>query len=128
MIDQTTGRAVGCTCMTGHVGLAPARSNKVPFPMLSSYTASKGGIDALTKVAAVELGAHGIRVNCVAPGPIETEMVTNLSDKAREIQLSQIPLGRLGRTEDVTPAVAFLAGDDSSFITGEVININGGLF
>ena len=130
MIDQTTGRAVGCTCMTGHVGLAPARSNKVPFPMLSSYTASKGGIDALTKVAAVELGAHGIRVNCVAPGAIETERtkaeVTDGRDYA-STWAKLTPLGRVGQPEDVAAAVTYLASDASQFITGQTLYTDGGL-
>jgi NAD(P)-dependent dehydrogenase (short-subunit alcohol dehydrogenase family) len=93
-------------------------------------TASKGGIDALTKVAAVELGAHGIRVNCVAPGAIETERtkaeVTDGGDYA-STWAKLTPLGRVGQPEDVAAAVTYLASDASQFITGQTLYTDGGL-
>ena len=91
--------------------------NKVPFPGLVAYTASKGGIEMLTKVAAVELAAHRIRVNCVAPGAIEIERTRREMDDYAGTWGTITPLGRVGLPEDVARAVRFLASDDSGFIT-----------
>src|SRR5262249_4803099 len=103
-------------------------SNKVPFPHLASYSASKGGIEMLTRVAAVELGRYGIRVNCVAPGAIEIER-TRLEDPNYAATWGKItPLGRVGTAADVGAAVVFLASDDASFISGQTIWVDGGLF
>jgi len=103
-------------------------SNKLPFPHLSSYTASKGGIEMLTRVAAVELGRFGIRVNCIAPGAIEIER-TRLEDPNYAETWGKItPLGRVGTPADVGAAVVFLASDDASFINGQTIWVDGGLF
>ena len=103
-------------------------SNKVPFPMLVAYTASKGGIEMLTKVAAVAFGPHQIRVNCVAPGAILVERTsTELPDYAGQFAAAT-PLGRVGMPEDVADAVVFLASDASRFVTGQTINVDGGLF
>jgi len=102
--------------------------NKVPFPNLSGYTASKGGIEMLTKSAALELGPYGIRVNCVAPGAIETERTKNeLADFAKSWS-KLTPLRRIGTTEDVAAAVEFLLSDLASFITGQTLGVDGGLF
>jgi NAD(P)-dependent dehydrogenase (short-subunit alcohol dehydrogenase family) len=103
-------------------------SNKTPFPGLVAYTASRGGIEMLTKVAAVELAAHGIRVNCVAPGAIEVER-TRLEREDYAGHFGAItPLGRVGQPEDVARTVLFLASDDAAFITGQTIWVDGGLF
>jgi NAD(P)-dependent dehydrogenase (short-subunit alcohol dehydrogenase family) len=102
--------------------------NKVPFPGLVAYTASKGGIEMLTKVAAVELAAHRIRVNCVAPGAIEIERTRREMDDYAGTWGAVTPLGRVGLPQDVARAVRFLAGDDSSFITGQTLWVDGGLF
>jgi NAD(P)-dependent dehydrogenase (short-subunit alcohol dehydrogenase family) len=103
-------------------------SNKVPFPNLVAYTASKGGIEMLTRVAAIELGRYGIRVNCVAPGAIEIER-TRLENADYAQTWGRItPLGRVGTPLDVGRAVVFLAGEDSSFITGQTIWVDGALF
>jgi NAD(P)-dependent dehydrogenase (short-subunit alcohol dehydrogenase family) len=103
-------------------------SNKVPFPNLVAYTASKGGIEMLTRVAAIELGRYGIRVNCVAPGAIEIER-TRLENAAyAETWGSITPLGRVGTPLDVGRAVVFLAGENASFITGQTIWVDGALF
>jgi NAD(P)-dependent dehydrogenase (short-subunit alcohol dehydrogenase family) len=103
-------------------------SNKVPFPRLVAYTASKGGIEMVTKVAALTLGPHGIRVNCIAPGAILTERTRDeLPDYAGQFA-AITPLGRIGTPEDVAAAVVFLASDASQFITGQTINVDGGLF
>jgi NAD(P)-dependent dehydrogenase (short-subunit alcohol dehydrogenase family) len=102
--------------------------NRVPFPSLASYTASKGGIEMLTKVTAVELGPHGIRVNCVAPGAIDTERTRlELTDYAGTWGRIT-PLGRVGTPEDVGLVVAFFASDDSWFVTGQTLWVDGGLF
>jgi 3-oxoacyl-[acyl-carrier protein] reductase len=102
--------------------------NKVPFPNLSGYTASKGGIEMFTKSAALELGRYGIRVNCVAPGAIETERTKNeVADFAKSWS-SLTPLRRIGTSEDVAAAVEFLLSDRASFITGQTLAVDGGLF
>jgi NAD(P)-dependent dehydrogenase (short-subunit alcohol dehydrogenase family) len=102
--------------------------SKLGFAKLVDYTASKGGIAAFTRVAAVELGARGIRVNCVAPGAIEVERTrAELPDYA-SMWARLTPLGRIGYPADVGRAVVFLASDASSFITGQTIWVDGGLF
>ena len=102
-------------------------ANKAPFPMLSDYCASKGGIDNFTTVAAVELGRYGITVNCVAPGAIEIER-TKLEDPDYAGVWGAItPIGRVGRVEDVADAVVFFAGERAGFITGETLYVDGGL-
>ena len=103
-------------------------SNKHPFPRLVAYTASKGGIEMLTKVAAIELGEFAIRVNCVAPGAIEIERTKLETADYAEKWGSLTPLGRVGTPADVGPAVVFLAGPESGFITGQTIWVDGGLF
>jgi NAD(P)-dependent dehydrogenase (short-subunit alcohol dehydrogenase family) len=103
-------------------------SNREPFPSLVAYTASKGGIEMLTKVAAVELGPYQIRVNCVAPGAIEIERTRlELPDYAGTWGPAT-PLGRVGTPQDIGEAVAFFAGPDSKFITGQTLWVDGGLF
>ena len=102
--------------------------NKLAFPNLSSYTASKGGLEMFTKVAAVELGPLGIRVNCVAPGAIDVER-TRLEDPNYADTWGAItPLRRIGRPEDVGSVVVFLASEDSAYINGQTIWVDGGLF
>jgi NAD(P)-dependent dehydrogenase (short-subunit alcohol dehydrogenase family) len=103
-------------------------SNKVPFPKLAAYTASRGGIEMLTKVAAVELAAHRIRVNCVAPGAIEVERTRLEMEDYADTFGALTPLGRVGQPEDVASAVLFLASPAASYITGQTLWIDGGLF
>jgi len=102
--------------------------NKVPFPGLAAYTASKGGIEMLTRVAAVELGPYRIRVNCVAPGAVEVERTRLESNDYAGTWGAVTPLGRIGEPADVARVVRFLASDDSAFVTGQTLWVDGGLF
>lgn len=94
----------------------------------ANYSASKAGVIGLTKTVARELASRGIRVNAIAPGFIETAMTQKLSPEIREAIVKQVPLGRFGMSDDVAGLVAFLASDASSYLTGQVIEIDGGLF
>lgn len=102
-------------------------SNSRPFPNLSGYCASKGGIQNLTVVAAVELGPLGIRVNCVAPGAVEIERTRHESPDYAGAWSPLTPLRRVGAPADVARAVIFLATDEASFITGQTLYVDGGL-
>jgi NAD(P)-dependent dehydrogenase (short-subunit alcohol dehydrogenase family) len=102
--------------------------NKLAFPSLVAYTASKGGIEMLTKESAVELGPYGIRVNCIAPGSIESERTKKEDPDYAGTWSKLTPLGRVGTAADIAPAVVFLANKGASFISGQTIWIDGGLF
>jgi NAD(P)-dependent dehydrogenase (short-subunit alcohol dehydrogenase family) len=102
--------------------------NKIAFPNLVDYTASKGGIEMFTKVAAVELGQHGIRVNCVAPGAIEIERTKEEAGDYAGTWAKATPLGRVGLPADVGRLVAALAGEAGEFVTGQTVWVDGGLF
>jgi NAD(P)-dependent dehydrogenase (short-subunit alcohol dehydrogenase family) len=102
--------------------------NKVPFPQLASYTASKGGIEMFTKVAAVELAPLGITVNCVAPGSVEIERTKHEAGNYKGTWSALTPAGRVGTPADVAAVVAFLAGDNAAFVNGQTIWVDGGLF
>ncbi len=93
-----------------------------------NYCASKGGIDAMTRSLAREIGSRGITVNAIAPGFIATDMTAELGEDANRALAEQIPLGRLGQPEDVAAAVVFLAGDGGGYITGQVLHVNGGMY
>lgn len=118
MRDQGSGRIVniGSGC------------NKIAFPNLADYTASKGGIEMFTKVAAAELGRYRITVNCVAPGAIEIERTKQETGDYAGTWAKLTPLERVGQPLDVARAVAFLAGPEADFITGQTIWVDGGLF
>ena len=92
----------------------------------AAYSATKGAVIALSKALAKELGPSGIRVNCVCPGVIETDMIANLSEEDKKALAADTPLGRLGTGEDVAELVAFLASNAASFLTGQVIAADGG--
>ena len=102
--------------------------NKLAFPGLVAYTASKGGIEMFTKEAAVELGRYGIRVNCIAPGSIESERTKAEDPDYSGTWSKMTPLGRVGTVADIAPTVVFLASKASSFISGQTIWIDGALF
>ncbi|HEY7534962.1 MAG TPA: 3-oxoacyl-[acyl-carrier-protein] reductase [Thermodesulfobacteriota bacterium] len=118
MMKQRYGRIINITSIVGEMG----NLGQV------NYSAAKAGIIGLTKSAAKELGSRGITVNAVSPGFIETDMTRNLPENIRNKYVEGIPLGRLGAPEDVAKVVAFLASDSSSYITGEVVRVNGGLY
>jgi NAD(P)-dependent dehydrogenase (short-subunit alcohol dehydrogenase family) len=102
--------------------------NKIAFPRLVNYTASKGGMEQFTKVAAVELGKYGIRVNCVAPGAVEIERTKEEAGDYAGTWASATPLGRVGTPMDIGRAVAFFCGELSDFVTGQTLYVDGGLF
>ncbi|EHS50063.1 short-chain dehydrogenase/reductase SDR [Rhizobium sp. PDO1-076] len=102
--------------------------NKLAFPKLVDYTASKGGIEQFTKVSAVELGPHGIRVNCIAPGAIETARTRAEAPDYGKTWGDVTPLRRVGTPEDIAGPALFLAGEQSSFVTGQTIWVDGGVF
>jgi len=117
-LKQKSGRIVNITSISGVAGLARQ----------TNYSASKAGIIGFTKSLAKEVGAYGVRVNAVAPGFIETDMVASLKDEHKEALKKMIPLARFGSAEEVSRAVKFLLSDAASFITGQTIIIDGGLF
>ena len=117
MISRKDGCIINVSSMWGQVGA----SCEV------HYSASKAGLIGLTKALAKEVAPSGIRVNCVAPGAIDTEMNACLSDEAIEEIKSETPLGRLGTPEEIANILLFLADERSSFITGQVIGANGGM-
>jgi len=116
MLKRKKGRIINITSMWGLVGA----SCEV------HYSAAKSGLIGMTKALAKELGPSGITVNAVAPGVINTEMNSKLTEADKEVLVNDTPLMRIGDTRDVADAVLFLAGDGASFITGEVLNVSGG--
>jgi 3-oxoacyl-[acyl-carrier protein] reductase len=117
MLKQKSGKIINVASIIGLIGNAGQ----------ANYSASKGGVISLTKSTAKELAAKGINVNAVAPGFIKTRMTEILSEEVKQNLLKAIPLDRLGEPEDVARAVVFLASDESNYITGQVINIDGGM-
>ena len=118
MSKQRHGRIVNISSVVGQMGNAGQ----------INYSAAKAGLIGLTKSAARELAPRSITVNAVAPGFIETDMTAALSDESRDAYAKAIPLGRLGSAQDVADAVAFLASDKASYITGQILAVNGGLY
>jgi 3-oxoacyl-[acyl-carrier protein] reductase len=118
MMKQRSGRIINISSVVGVSG-NPGQAN---------YVASKAGIIGLTKGVAKELASRGITANVVAPGYVDTDMTSDLADKAKELMISQIPLGRVGTPEDIAAAVVFLASDEAAYITGQVLQVNGGMY
>lgn len=117
MMRERWGRIINVGSVVGRMG-NPGQAN---------YAAAKAGIEGFTRSLAQELGSRGITVNCVAPGFIDTDMTAELGEKVTEQLVSRIPLGRVGTPNEVAETVAFLAGEGSSYITGQTIAVNGGM-
>ena len=118
MIKQRSGRIIAISSIVGQMGNAGQ----------ANYAASKAGLIGFAKSIAREVASRGITVNVVAPGLIDTDMTRSLGDDVREKWAAQIPLGRLGTPDEVASAVCFLASDEASYITGQVLAVNGGMY
>ena len=118
MTRQRHGRIINISSVVGQMGNAGQ----------INYSAAKAGLIGMTKSAAKELGGRSVTVNAVAPGFIETDMTAALTEEQRKAYAAAIPLGRLGSAQDIADTVAFLASDKASYITGQVIAVNGGLY
>ena len=118
MLKNKSGKIVNITSVVGHTGnLGQA-----------NYTASKAGIVAMSKSLAIEYAKKNITVNCVSPGFIQTNMTDKINESIKEVLTSRIPMNKLGNGEDVSNTVAFLASEAASYITGETIHVNGGMY
>ena len=118
MIKKRSGRIISITSVVGAMGNAGQ----------SNYGAAKAGIIGFTKSLAREVGVRGVTVNAIAPGFIETDMTDSLPDEQKEALAGQIPMGRLGTADEVAQSVLFLAGDGGSYITGQTLHVNGGMY
>jgi 3-oxoacyl-[acyl-carrier protein] reductase len=118
MSKQRSGRIINISSVVGEMGNAGQ----------ANYCASKAGLLGLTKSVARELARRNVTVNAITPGFIVTDMTEDMTDKARESMTEQIPLGRLGSAEDIASAVIFLSSDQSAYITGQVLGVNGGMY
>ena len=118
MLKNKFGRVVNITSIVGHTGNLGQ----------SNYAASKAGIIGMSKSLAIEYAKKNITVNCVSPGFIVSDMTTNIAEKVKLNLITRIPMGKLGTGEDVSSCVAFLSSDQASYITGETLHINGGMY
>jgi|TARA_B100001971_G_scaffold11712_1_gene9310 3-oxoacyl-[acyl-carrier protein] reductase len=117
MMKQKSGRIINISSVVGLTGNAGQ----------VNYAASKAGLIGLTKSAAKEIGSRGITVNCIAPGYIATDMTNQLDDQAKDLLISQIPLGRIGSPDDIAATALFLASDEAGYITGQTFTVDGGM-
>ncbi len=117
LLKQRAGKIINMSSVSGVAGNVGQ----------ANYSAAKAGVIGLTKSVAKELSSRGINCNAIAPGFIETEMTAAMTDKAKEATIAAIPLGRTGQPEDIAKAVLFLASDMSDYVTGQVINVDGGM-
>ena len=118
MLKNKSGKIINITSVVGHTGnLGQA-----------NYTASKAGIVAMSKSLAIEYAKKNININCISPGFIKTAMTDKIDDKFKEVIVQKIPSGRLGEPDDIANAVLFLSSDQSSYINGETIHVNGGMY
>jgi 3-oxoacyl-[acyl-carrier protein] reductase len=118
MMKARNGRIINITSVVGEAG-NPGQAN---------YAAAKAGVAGMSRALAQELGSRNITVNCVAPGFIDTDMTKALADAQRDALLGKIPLGRLGKPEEIAATVVFLASPQAAYITGNTINVNGGMY
>lgn len=118
MMKARSGRIISITSVVGEAG-NPGQAN---------YAAAKAGVAGMSRALAQELGSRGVTVNCVAPGFIDTDMTRGLADAQKDALQQKIPLGRLGSAQEIAATVAFLASPGASYITGETINVNGGMY
>ncbi|MDA7574477.1 3-oxoacyl-ACP reductase FabG [Candidatus Pelagibacter sp.] len=118
MLKNKSGKIVNITSVVGHTGnLGQA-----------NYTASKAGIVAMSKSLAIEYAKKNININCISPGFIKTAMTEKIDDKFKEVIISKIPSARLGEPDDIANAVLFLSSEDSNYINGETLHVNGGMY
>ena len=118
MLKNKSGKIVNITSVVGHTGnLGQA-----------NYTASKAGIVAMSKTLAIEYAKKNININCISPGFIKTDMTDKIDEKFKEIIVSKIPSARLGKPDDIANAVLFLSSDQSDYINGETLHVNGGMY
>jgi 3-oxoacyl-[acyl-carrier protein] reductase len=118
MMKARAGRIINISSVVAHMG-NPGQAN---------YVAAKAGLIGLTKSIAMEIASRNITVNAVAPGFVESPMTDVLPDKVKEVLKTRIPLGRMGAGKDVAAAIVFLASDEASYITGHVLDVNGGMY
>ena len=118
MMKQRFGRIINITSVVGASG-NPGQAN---------YAAAKAGVAGMTRALARELGSRNITVNCIAPGFVETDMTASLSEEQQKTLLGQIPLGHLGKPSDIAHAVAYLASPGASYVTGQELHVNGGMY
>ena len=118
MLKNKYGRIINITSIVGHTGNIGQ----------SNYSASKSGIVAMSKSLAIEYAKKNININCVSPGFIQTKMTDNINENIKDSLISKIPMSRLGTGEDVSNTVAFLSSEAASYITGETIHVNGGMY
>jgi len=118
MLKNKFGRVVNITSIVGHTGNLGQ----------SNYSASKAGIIAMSKSLAIEYAKKNITINCVSPGFIVSDMTLNIAEKVKLYLTSRIPMGKLGTGEDVSNCVAFLSSDQASYVTGETLHVNGGMY
>ena len=118
MLKNKYGKIINITSVVGHTGNLGQ----------SNYTASKAGIVAMSKSLAIEYAKKNININCISPGFIKTDMTDKIDEKFKETIISKIPSSRLGEPEDIANAVLFLASDQSNYINGETIHVNGGMY
>ena len=118
MLKNKYGRIVNITSVVGHTGNLGQ----------SNYAASKAGIIGMSKSLAIEYAKKNITVNCVSPGFIVSDMTMNIADKVKLYLTSRIPMGKLGTGEDVSNCVAFLSSEQASYVTGETVHVNGGMY
>ena len=118
MLKNKNGKVINITSVVGHTG-NPGQAN---------YTAAKAGIVAMSKTLAIEYAKKNININCISPGFIKTAMTDKIDSNYKDIIISKIPSARLGEPEDVANAVLFLASDQSNYINGETLHVNGGMY